>query len=204
MVEIDLDETKDGHIVVHHMYFDDFGIHKMPSELTWPEIRRLTSPVDHSHPLEFSKYASLCKGKIRLMIDTKQSGHPKSYYQSMERIMQKNGLLKSAYFIGTAETQAYFKGKARIGIGERGLAKKLEAGEDLSQTYFLFEHGTTLSKNSMELAKRADIPVVVSINEYHYAASPDPMGSAHDDIDRARKLGVTYFQIDSPYDVWLR
>jgi hypothetical protein len=56
----------------------------------------------------------------------------------------------------------------------------------------------------MELAKRAGIPVVVSINEYHYAAKPDPMAAAHADIEKARQLGVTYFQIDSPYDIWLR
>jgi glycerophosphoryl diester phosphodiesterase len=204
MLEIDLDETKDGHIVVHHESFRDFGVHKMAADLTWDEIRHLTSSVDQSHPLEFSEFAALCKGKIQLMIDTKQSGHPKSYYESMERTLRKNKLLKNAYFIGTDETRAYFKGKARISLGEKELAKMIESGDDISRTYFLFEHGTTLNDKGMDLAKRANIPVVVSINEYHYVAQPDPMAAAHADVDRVRKLGVTYFQIDSPYDVWLK
>jgi glycerophosphoryl diester phosphodiesterase len=204
MLEIDLDETKDGHIVVHHESFRDFGVHKMAVDLTWDEISHLTSSIDQSHPLEFSEFAALCKGKIQLMIDTKQSGHPKSYYESMERTLKKNGLLKNAYFIGTDETRAYFKGKARISLSEGELAKKLESDENISRTYFLFEHGTTLNDKGMNLAKRAKIPVVVSINEYHYASQSDPMAAAHADIDRVRKLGVTYFQIDSPYDVWLK
>lgn len=204
MLEIDLDETKDGHIVVHHMSFRDFGVPRLPKDLTMDEISKLKAPEDQSHPLEFDQLAALCKGKIQLMIDTKQSGHPSSYYESMERTLRENGLLKDAMFIGTAETRNYFKGKALISMSEAELEKKLAAGEDLSKTYFLFEHGTTINEKSMELAKRANIPVVVSINEYHYAARPDPMAAAHADVDRSRQLGVEYFQIDSPFDVWLR
>ena len=204
MLEIDLDETKDGHIVVHHMSFRDFGVNRLPSELTMDEIGKLTSPADQSRPLEFSEFAALCKGQIQLMIDTKQSGHSKIYYESMEQTLRKNGLLQNALFIGTAETRDYFKGKAFISMSEGELSKKLDAGENLSKTYFLFEHGTTLNEKSMELAKRAGIPIVVSINEYHYAAKPDPMAAAHADVERARQLGVVYFQIDSPYDIWLR
>ncbi|QHN04997.1 hypothetical protein FTO74_17760 [Granulicella sp. WH15] len=207
MVEIDLDEPKGGGIVVHHMSFlQDFGVNKQPSDMTMAEIRELTSPVDHSHPLAFSEYAALCKGKIQLMIDTKQAGHPKSYYESMEKTLRDNGLLENAFFIGTDETREYFKGKARISIGVSELAKRLDAGEDLSKTYFLFDHGITLNERSVELAKRAGIPVVVSINEFHYAYvhSPDPIAAAHADVDRARRLGVKYFQIDETYDKWLR
>jgi len=54
----------------------------------------------------------------------------------------------------------------------------------------------------MELAKGAGIPVVVSINEYHYAGKSDPTAAAYADVERARKLRVTYFQSDSPYDIW--
>ena len=204
MLEIDLDETKDGHIVVHHESFRDFGVRKMAAALTWNEIQELTSNVDQSHPLEFSQLAAVCKGKVRLMIDTKQPGHPRSFYEQMEKVLDDNHLLKSAYFIGTAETREYFKGKARISANEKELSTKLESGENVSKSYFLFEHGTTINEQSMELAKRAKVPVVVSINEYHYAARPDPMAAAHADIDKSKKLGVRLFQIDSPFDIWLR
>jgi hypothetical protein len=43
-------------------------------------------------------------------------------------------------------------------LNEAEVSKKLKAGEKLSKTYFLFEHGTTLNEKSMELAKRSGIP----------------------------------------------
>jgi hypothetical protein len=203
MLEIDLQETKDGHIVVHH---DDlqqsFGVLKMPGELTLAEISRLSAVEDHSHPLEFSEFAALCKGKIQLMIDTKPPSHSKGFYESMERTLRENGLLEGAYFIGTAEARAYFKGKARISISGAELEKKVAAGEDVSRFYFRFEHGTTLDEKGIALAKCAGVPVVVSINEDHYAGRAH-MVAAHADIERLRRLGVTYFQIDSAYDIWL-
>jgi glycerophosphoryl diester phosphodiesterase len=203
MVEIDLEETKDGHLVVNHENFRDYGVNKMPGEMTMAEIRRLHATEDNSHPLEFSQFAAMCRGKVQLMIDTKPPSHPRSFYESMEGTLRENGLLQSVYFIGTDEARTYFTGKARVNLGEKELEKKLDAGEDLS-TYFLFEHGTTLGEKGVALAKRAGIPVVVSINEYHYAGRPDPMAAAHADIDRVRSLGVIYFQIDSAFDVWLR
>ncbi len=51
------------------------------------EISKPTSPADQSHPLEFGELAALCKGKIQLMIDTKQSGHSQAYYDSMEQTL---------------------------------------------------------------------------------------------------------------------
>src|SRR6202012_2007899 len=127
MIEIDLDETMDHHIVVHHMSFHDFGVNKLPSEMNIDEIKALTSSADQSHPLEFSELAALCKGKIQLMIDTKQPGHPKSYYESMQQTLEKNGLLKDAFFIGTDETREFFKGKALISASEKEIEKKINA-----------------------------------------------------------------------------
>ena len=45
--------------------------------------------------------------------------------------------------------------------------------------------------------------VVPSINIFHYADT-DHMKAAESDTRRMLGLGVEYFQIDSPYDVWLR
>jgi glycerophosphoryl diester phosphodiesterase len=204
MLEIDLQESKDGHIVVHHDDFQkSFGVLKLPGEMTWDEIRLLRAVEDHSHPMDFSQLAALCKGKVRLMIDTKPPRHSKSFYESVEETLRQGGLLKGAYFIGTAESRAYFKGKARISISRDELQKKLAVGEEVTQDYFLFEHGTTLDESGPALAKRAGIPLVVTINDDHYAGK-DHMIAAHDDIVRARSLGVTYFQIDSDYDIWLK
>lgn len=204
MLEIDLQETKDGHIVVHHDDFQkSFGVLKMPGDLTWAQISKLRAEEDHSRPLEFKEFASLCKGEIQLMIDTKPPSHSRSFYESMERTLRENELLQDAYFIGTAEARAYFKGKARISISREELKEKLAAGEEVAPYYFLFEHGTTLDAAGIDLARRAGIPAVVSINEDHYAGKAHMM-AAHTDVERMKDLGVTYFQIDTPYDIWLR
>lgn len=82
MLEMDVQESKDGHLVVHH---DDnfvklYGVHKTAAELTWDEIRQFHAVEDGSRPLEFSEYAALCKGKVQLMIDTKEPSHPPAFY----------------------------------------------------------------------------------------------------------------------------
>ena len=204
MLEMDLQETKDGHLVVHHDDFGkSFGVNKWPGEMTWDEISRLRATEDGSRPLEFHEYAALCRGKIQLMIDTKGPSHSPAFYQSAERTLRENGLLDGAFFIGTEEARAWFKGKSRVSVDTAQLKKKLDAGEETSRLYFLFEHGATMDENAMALGKRAGIPAVVSINDFHYAGR-DHMQGAHADIERLRRSGLIYFQIDSTYDIWLR
>jgi len=171
--------------------------------MTWDEIRQLRAAEDSSRQVEFNGYSPICRGKIRLMVDTKGPSHPHSFYESLERTLRENDLLTGAYFIGLAEARAYFKGKARIAVNRDELQKKLDAGEDTSRFYFLFEHGTTLDEKGVALARRAGVPAVVSINADHYRGKDD-MRAAHADLARVLALGVRYFQIDSRYDIWLR
>lgn len=204
MVEMDIQESKDGHLVVHHDDFlESFGDRRNPGEMTWDEIRRLRAQEDNSRPLEFLEYAPLCRNRIELMIDTKEPSHPPRFYAEMEQALRANGLLAGAYFIGTAEARAYFKGKARISADRDELGRALRAGEDTARLYFLFEHGRTLDEGGLKLAKRAGVPAVASINDFHYAGM-DHMKAAHADILRLRALGLINFQIDSIYDGWLR
>jgi glycerophosphoryl diester phosphodiesterase len=203
MLEMDLQESKDGHLVVHH---DDdlvksYGVHKKPGDLTWDEIRQFRAVEDGSRPLEFHEYAAICRGKVQLMIDTKEPSHPRAFYESLERTLRENGLLDGAYFIGTAEARAWFKGKSRISVKRDELQKIVDAKLETARLYFLFEHGTRLDEKGMALAERAGIPAVVSINDFHY--SGDHMKQAHADIDRLHRAGLTYFQIDSAHDIWL-
>jgi glycerophosphoryl diester phosphodiesterase len=204
MLEMDLQESSDHHIVVHHDdYEKSFGVRKWPAELTWEETRRLRAAEDGSWPLDFNEYAAVCRGKVQLMLDIKEPSHSKAFYESVERTLRENGLLAGAYFIGTEEARAYFKGKARVSVDRDELQRKLAAGEDTSRLYFLFEHADRLDDEALALAKRAGAPAVVSINDFHYAGK-DHMKEAHKDIERLRRAGLENFQIDSAYDIWLR
>ena len=135
------------------------------------------------------------------MIDTKEPSHPRAFYESLERTLRENGLLDGAYFIGTAEARAWFQGKSRISVERDELQKIVDAKLETARLYFLFEHGTTLDEKGMALAERAGIPAVVSINDFHY--SGEHKKQAHADVDRLHRAGLTYFQIDSVYDIWL-
>jgi len=48
MLEMDLQETKDGRLVVHHddNFVKSYGVHKTPAELTWDEIRQFRAVED--------------------------------------------------------------------------------------------------------------------------------------------------------------
>lgn len=207
MIEMDIQESKDGHIIVHHDSFNEsYGDKRWPRDLTWDEIRNLRATEDGSRPLEFHEYAAACKGRTRLMVDIKPPSHSPAFYQEIERILRANNLLDTALFIGTPEARAYFKGKgkARISVeSKQRLQAAIAAGEDVSRHYFLFEHADTMDAQSIEMAGKLGIPAVVSINVFHYRGK-DHMQAAHADIDRLKALGLTHFQIDSVYDIWLR
>lgn len=60
-----------------------------------------------------------------------------------------------------------------------------------------------MDERTIKLAEKVDVPLVPSINTFHYSRG-ERMRQAEKDIRRLRGLGVTYFQIDSLYDRWLR
>lgn len=205
MAEVDIRESKDGHLVVQHDpdFKRFYGVDRRVSEMTWDEIARLRATPGNTRPIEFDELAKIAKGRIQLMIDTKEPSHPEIFYQSMERSLQQNGLLKGAFFIGTEESQKRFFGKARVSATREGLQAALRRSETVSDKYFLFEHGRTLDEQGLRLAADAKVPAVVSINIFHYEPAKH-MQDAQADIERLRSLGMTYFQIDSVYDKWLK
>lgn len=77
-------------------------------------------------------------------------------------------------------------------------------GEPVSQRYFLFDRGSRLTAPIVRRAQTLDVPVVAAINRFRYPDdSQEALTLAKADIARLRELGVTQFQIDSQYDIWL-
>ena len=199
MVEIDVRKSKDGELILSH---DDnfkriYGVGEKVSALTGEEIRRLRSPIGDQTPPSLRKYAACCRGRIRVMMDTEETGEG-GFFEKMEQILRENDLLDSAFFIGSGAQKAYFKGKARVAISRGELEKAVTAGEAVSTLYFLFGHGNALSEADIRYAQSLDVPVVASVNTYHYLlhrgqSTPDS------DIQHLRQWGVEYFQIDTAY-----
>ena len=204
MVEVDIRESQDGRIVVHHDadFKRFYGVERKLSEMKWEEIKRLTTEKEKERPLLFEEFAALCKGKIQLMLDTKPPAHSPAFYQKLESYLRENDLLKQAYVIGTKESRAFFKGKARVGISFLDLIKAKEAGESVEDLYFLFMHGNDLLPYHIQTANSLNVPVVPSVNLFHYRLE-DPLKGGRRDIEWLKGLGVSQFQIDSDYDKWL-
>lgn len=205
MIEVDVQESKDGHTVVHHDrdFRRFYGVPRPLAEMTWDEIRKLRTKPGGARPLDFGEFAAACRGRMRLMVDTKGPDHPEEFYQAMERALIENDLLRTAYFIGTAESKAYFKGKSRISVDREKLKAAIARGEDVGRLYFLFEHGRVLDEATVRLARKAGVPVVPSVNVFHYLGR-DHMKAAEADIRRLLALEVTQYQIDSVYEKFCR
>lgn len=201
MLEVDIRESKDGRLVVHHNenFRRYYGDDRRVADMTWDEIKRLKSTPGNLRPLEFAEYAALCRGKIRLMLDTKGPDHAGAFFASVIDALKENGLLESAYVIGTNQSKDVFLGKAKVGIDREKLEAAVKRGEDVAGRYFLFEHGRTLDAETVELAQKHGVTVVPSVNDFHYL-SPKHEEMAARDIARLKKLGVTHFQIDSVYE----
>ncbi|MDX2153923.1 MAG: hypothetical protein SFV54_24495 [Bryobacteraceae bacterium] len=148
--------------------------------------------------MTFRELCERAKGRLRLMIDTKEPSHPPAFYQEMEAAMRDNGLLATAYFIGTEESRQWFKAKAPISATSQQLKQLAGAGEPVGERYFLFEWGN-MSEDSVRWALANHVPVVPSINTFHYR-NRDAIQTGLADIARLRSLGVREFQIDSVYD----
>ena len=200
MLEVDIRESKDGHLVVHHDadFLRYYGDDREVAEVTWDEMKRLSSTPGDLRPLDFEEFCRACQGKIQLMLDTKGPDHSDSFFTEMERILAENDLLSSALVIGTAQSQAYLKGKARVGLNRKQLDDAIAAGEDVASLYFLFEHGNMTNETVMQ-AQRHGVLIVPSVNVFHYPEE-EHMNRAEADIRRLRALGIRTFQIDSVYE----
>lgn len=206
MIEVDLQPSRDGRIIVHHdeNFLRFYGEPARVIELGWDRIVRLRARPGGSRPLQFHELAALACGRIRLMLDLKRSpGWTPAHYEQIETVLRENDLLDTAMFISNDEAKAHFRGKARISVNRTQLEQALRRGEPVSQLYFLFFHGRAFTAGDIELARRAGVEAVPSINIFHYPEG-DHMEQARRDIERLRALGVTHFQIDSVYERWLR
>jgi glycerophosphoryl diester phosphodiesterase len=202
MVEVDVRESKDGELIVQHdaSFLRTYGDRHKVGDLTWEQIRNLRSRIGSQAPMRFEDLAAYCRGKIRLMVDSKEDVGANGAYEKMEQILRDNDLLDTAFLTGEGGQKAYFKGKgkARVAVSRDELKQRAAAGEDVSSLCFLFGHGSELDNAALEDARALNVPVVASINTFHYPRLTDTIGPGPD-IQRLLDENVIYFQIDSAY-----
>lgn len=200
MVEIDVRRSKDGELYLQHddTFMRCYGVKRKAADLGWDEIRLLRTRVGDQSPCTLAEYAAKCRGRIRVMVDTKETGAQGGFFEKMEEILRANDLLKDALFIGSGEMKAYFKGKARVGTDRDGLRKAVDAGEDVASLYFLFVQGNEMDGDTVKYAQSLNVPVVPTVNDFHYLVKHGN-ATPQADVKRLREEGATLFQIDSFY-----
>jgi hypothetical protein len=206
MLEIDVRETKDGVLIVHHdldfnRFFNDT---RKVDECLWDEVKLIRSTKGDYHPLLFEEVAKMCSGKVKVMLDIKVSDKSPEFYLKLEAILVKYNLLEGAYFIDN-ESKKYFWGKAKFlfrAHEAQTILEKYRSGENVACHYFLFDDGAKLTSSLIKMCQSAHITVVPSVNFGHYRFE-NPMRGAKRDIGFLKECGVTQFQIDSDFDDWL-
>ena len=206
MLEVDVRRTRDNVPIAHHdstfqRYYED---RRSVGDLSWNEVSVLRANPGGESPLRLSDYLAVCDGRVRIMLDIKseKSPLPEKFLQEIERVMREHGQLDQAYLIGAEEARQYFLGKLRVSGGYDDIVAARKRGEDVDSRYFYFPRGRTFTSDDIVRALQLGVPVVPSINTFHYPAA-ERMTQAREDIDRMRRGEVTEFQIDSIYDQWL-
>lgn len=203
MLEVDVRRTRDGVPIAQHdgtfrRYYDD---PRRVGELTWEEASQLKASPGGESPLRLTDYLEACDGRVKIMLDVKGEKEPlpTAYLQEIERVMRKHQQLDTAYMIGTEEAKQFFLGKLRISRGYDDIISARANGEDVASRYFYFPRGSKFTEQQIAKALTLGVPVVPSVNTFHYPAK-EHMVRARADINRMLQGGVTQFQIDSVYD----
>jgi len=203
MIESDIRETRDGRIITQHdpTFMRFYGDPRKVTDLTLTEVRELRATPGGTPPMTFRELIEACRGRLRLMLDVKEPEHSPEFYGEIEQELRRAGMLESTYLIGLDSARRYFKGKLRISANLDQLKEALSRGESVDNLYFLFEWGKTLQPEHITLAQKMSVPVVPSVNTFHYGQDPtESIRLGSEDIRKLRQYGVTEFQIDSVYE----
>lgn len=208
MVEIDLRRSADGKIIVNHnpTFKKYYNNPNRVSNMSWSEIRQLTSKLDGSHPMIFKRVAILAKGNIRLMLDIKRNDYPEQFYERINKILKKNKLLSTTFILNGSQAASYFsKRSPLITISYKELLKKAKAGVDVSKRFYLFALPDDITKEEVQTANKLGVIYVAAINEFRYNQYKIPWQRAKKDIKQLLVYGIKYFQIDGKYmaNIWL-
>ncbi|MEM1247747.1 MAG: Ca2+-dependent phosphoinositide-specific phospholipase C [Acidobacteriota bacterium] len=208
MVEVDLRLTADGEIVAHH---DEtlsriYGDSRRVDGVKRVDLEALRMRIGGEPPLFFDELLTLLRGRLQIMLDFKTPNVAREVFVEMADTLEANDLLDDAYVIGSKESRAAFEGRARVGVSADRLESLAARGGPV-EGYFFFRHGRDLTSYDVLRALELRLPIVPSVNLFHYADLKEGPGggaevarlAAKRDLDRLSRWGVTDFQIDSVY-----
>lgn len=203
MIEVDVRRAKDGEPVLYHdnNLSKYFATSARVEDLTWPELRRLTSQPGGTSPLHFEELCAACgTAGMRLMLDLKGQWEP-GFYRRLLQVMTDNRVPQPIWSLGGPRVRPLFDGQVVTSINRKTLQAALDNNEPVAERYFLFELGSELDQPTIQLARRHKVTSVAAINTFRYTmARRDEWEGPKEDVARLRGLGVDHYQVDSRYE----
>ncbi len=201
-IEVDLRCTKDGQAVCLHdpNLRRTAGVKDNIADVTLAELREL---VSEDLVPSFEAFSARCEGRIDLMPDIKDCAPEmrEAFVKSIERSLERHGLIEGAFFIGRPDVGRHFEGRAKLPLKMtlQKAKEKNQGGEKLGEKYYIFNHAQDNTETSVKAFQALGLKVIVSINTHHYMTG-DPMKDGPADVKRMLGYGVDGLQIDSVYE----
>lgn len=201
-IEVDVRSTKDGHPVCLHdgNLERTCGVNANVGAVTLAELRKL---VPEERLPAFETFCARCEGRIDLMPDIKHCAQAvfEMFTERIDAAMTRHELVKDALFIGNKRCAERFRGRSRLSWGGRPENLRRYGIDKHPQDFFVFGHADDFDAASVKAFQAMSIPVIVSINLFHYDdVAEDPMAAGNADIERMLEYDVDGLQIDSVYE----
>ncbi len=197
-VEIDLRSTADGEVVCYHDATVACGFlrRRRIRDLELAELRGCAG----SWILTVDEMLARCVGRVRVMLDVKDETDGPEFYERIDASLHAHGMAREVWAIGTHRSKEALRDTVRTAVSVRQIKRGERPLESITETEFIFGHGTELDDSFVSDALGRGLALVPSINHFHYLPRLDTAAPAGSDILRLLALGVTVFQIDSDFD----
>lgn len=111
-VEFDVRQTKDEKLIVFH---DNNIKGQLITELTYKEISDISAKYDFKVPL-LSEVLELCRGKIKLDIELKESGYEKEVIEMVTKLFNYNSFMIKSFLDRCVFKIKYLDPKIKTGL----------------------------------------------------------------------------------------
>ena len=202
MVEVDMRLTRDGVLITQHdrNFKNDFEVDSTVSSMTWASISKLKGKRGNKVQ-KFEDVLQYCKGKLQVMIDNKISGNDTLLFSKVIKLLKKHDLYDGALMIGTDESTEFFTGKIKLSCTRKQLEDNMLKPGYRPENYYLFS--SNISRDDAEWARKNKILAVGVINSWDIKSS-EPLLAAGVQAEKLKSAGITYFQIDSIFDIFFK
>ena len=204
MVELDVQQTQDGHAIVFHdnslRTACDLG--SEVRDLTREQITSLVYRASQEKVATLGEALALCSElSLGVMLDIKSySANAESYFSGIAAMIEANGLARATVTISQDALARKYLSRAVMLVVSWDDQARIKAGEmaDLSDQYW-FDAARELDPGHVDRYHRAGAFVLPAINTFLYPAHADRL-LAREDVDSLWESGVDGFQIDSVYE----